>query len=306
MATASTPHAQPDVRLDVPLDVQSASRPVALRVSDKQVRVDLNKVEDEGTAAPLLCDDSLLAANFHQLLATYCTVPANPKVLDTWFTYDHLLTQENVPAPRRTRLYALYSRAHQDLVARRRSRRYDPEVNTSIEEIRAETAAEFVDLLATIVSRSGVSRAEIARRTAPTGPAHVGTSQVYSILQRGVLPRKGGQVRAIAEAAGLSQFHVRRLLAVWADLSGTRLRPQPPQPEVIRSAVLDGSAAAMISARMSKTAQQKALTAFVANLVADTKLSTPAKVGSWVLALLLLWAQVTTEVGPLVTEPVPA
>ncbi|MFI6098631.1 BTAD domain-containing putative transcriptional regulator [Lentzea sp. NPDC051213] len=89
-----------------------------------------------------------------------------------------------------------------------------PLIPTPATELRAATAAEFIDLLRTIHVRSGLTLPEIARRAGRVLPR----SQIYSLLKRGKLPTKPEQVRAFVTICGLPESRVARVMELWATL----------------------------------------------------------------------------------------
>lgn len=89
-----------------------------------------------------------------------------------------------------------------------------PLIATSTAELRAATAAEFIELLRTIHLRSGLTLPEISRRAGQVLPR----SQVYSLLKRGKLPTKPEQVQAFVTICGLPEPQVARVMELWATL----------------------------------------------------------------------------------------
>ena len=89
-----------------------------------------------------------------------------------------------------------------------------PLLATSTAELRAATAAEFIELLRTIQVRSGLTPPEISRRAGQVLPR----SQIYSLLKRGKLPTKPEQVRAFVTICGLPEPQVARVMELWATL----------------------------------------------------------------------------------------
>ncbi|HEX8870216.1 MAG TPA: BTAD domain-containing putative transcriptional regulator [Lentzea sp.] len=89
-----------------------------------------------------------------------------------------------------------------------------PLVATSTAELRAETEAEFIELLRTVHARSGLTLPEVSRREGQVLPR----SQVYSLLKRGKLPTKPGQVRAFVTICGLPEPQVACVMELWARL----------------------------------------------------------------------------------------
>ncbi|MEU5691071.1 helix-turn-helix transcriptional regulator [Actinosynnema sp. NPDC020468] len=79
-------------------------------------------------------------------------------------------------------------------------------------ELQATDPAGFTALLKVIQVRSGLTPARIGVLTG------ISRSQVYSMLSRGTLPSKPGQVVALVEACGLSHAQVRRVMALWSEL----------------------------------------------------------------------------------------
>ncbi|MFD4643704.1 BTAD domain-containing putative transcriptional regulator [Lentzea sp. NPDC058436] len=115
-----------------------------------------------------------------------------------------------------------------------------PLIATSTAELRAATEAEFVELLRTVHVRSGLSLPELSRRA---GPVLLPRSQVYSLLKRGKLPTKPGQVRAFVSTCGLSEPQVARVMELWATLrEQTELAVRGPEDDkpfailIVRSA----------------------------------------------------------------------
>ncbi|USX50380.1 BTAD domain-containing putative transcriptional regulator [Lentzea sp. HUAS12] len=114
-----------------------------------------------------------------------------------------------------------------------------PLLATSTAELRAATETEFVELLRTIRTRSGLSLPEIHRRAGSVLPR----SQVYSLLKRGKLPTKPEQVRAFVSTCGLSEPQVARVMELWATLrEQTELAVRGPEDDkpfailIVRSA----------------------------------------------------------------------
>ncbi|SER37546.1 BTAD domain-containing putative transcriptional regulator [Lentzea albida] len=114
-----------------------------------------------------------------------------------------------------------------------------PLLATSTAELRAATETEFVELLRTIRTRSGLSLPEIHRRAGRVLPR----SQVYSLLKRGKLPTKPEQVRAFVSTCGLSEPQVARVMELWATLrEQTELAVRGPEDDkpfailIVRSA----------------------------------------------------------------------
>lgn len=99
-------------------------------------------------------------------------------------------------------------------------------VPTAARDLRADTPGEFVGLLRMLIARSGVSACQIARRAPDIGPGKLNKSQIYSVLDRRVLPRRGEQVRSWVQACGLDPDLVDQLLALWAGLNTTKDRGQ--------------------------------------------------------------------------------
>ena len=89
-----------------------------------------------------------------------------------------------------------------------------PLLATSTAELRAATAAEFVELMRLIQVRSGLTLPEISRRAGRLLPR----SQVYSLLKRRTLPTKPDQVRAFVTICGLPEPQVARVMELWATL----------------------------------------------------------------------------------------
>lgn len=89
-----------------------------------------------------------------------------------------------------------------------------PLIATSTAELRAATAAEFIELLRTIHVRSGLTLPEVSRRAGQVLPR----SQVYSLLKRGKLPTKPEQVQAFVTICGLTEPQVARVMELWATL----------------------------------------------------------------------------------------
>jgi hypothetical protein len=89
-----------------------------------------------------------------------------------------------------------------------------PLIATSTAELRAATAAEFVELMRLIQVRSGLTLPEVSRRAGRLLPR----SQVYSLLKRRTLPTKPDQVRAFVSICGLPEPQVARVMELWATL----------------------------------------------------------------------------------------
>ena len=89
-----------------------------------------------------------------------------------------------------------------------------PLIATTTAELRAATAAEFIDLLRLIHARSGLTLPEVHRRAGQVLPR----SQVYSLLKRGKLPTKPDQVRTFVSICGLPEPQVARVMELWATL----------------------------------------------------------------------------------------
>ncbi|MDX8034689.1 BTAD domain-containing putative transcriptional regulator [Lentzea sp. BCCO 10_0856] len=89
-----------------------------------------------------------------------------------------------------------------------------PLIATTTAELRAATAAEFIELLRLIHARSGLTLPEVHRRAGQVLPR----SQVYSLLKRGKLPTKPEQVRAFVTICGLPEPQVARVMELWATL----------------------------------------------------------------------------------------
>lgn len=148
-----------------------------------------------------------------------------------WDWYLQQLDEDTVTTKQVDELYQEWRKAAALLsVSEEAPREYVATVPTTADELRANTAGEFVDLLAMLVARSGVSAHEIARRAPDEGPGKLGKSQVYSLLKRRVLPRKGEQVRSWAQACGMGPELVEQLLDVWARLVEARDEGQEPVP----------------------------------------------------------------------------
>lgn len=114
-----------------------------------------------------------------------------------------------------------------------------PLVATATAELRAATAAEFIDLLRLIHARSGLTLPEISRRAGRVLPR----SQVYSLLKRGKLPTKPEQVRTFVTICGLPEPQVARVMELWATLrEQTELAVRGPEDDkpfailIVRSA----------------------------------------------------------------------
>lgn len=103
-----------------------------------------------------------------------------------------------------------------------------PLIATSTAELRAATAAEFVELMRLIQVRSGLTLPEISRRAGRLLPR----SQVYSLLKRRTLPTKPDQVRAFVTICGLPEPQVARVMELWATLrEQTELAVSGPDDE---------------------------------------------------------------------------
>jgi hypothetical protein len=114
-----------------------------------------------------------------------------------------------------------------------------PLVATSTAELRAATAAEFIELLRMIHVRCGLTLPEISRRAGQVLPR----SQVYSLLKRGKLPTKPEQVRTFVTICGLPEPQVARVMELWATLrEQTELAVRGPEDDkpfailIVRSA----------------------------------------------------------------------
>ncbi|MEV6240051.1 BTAD domain-containing putative transcriptional regulator [Lentzea sp. NPDC051838] len=114
-----------------------------------------------------------------------------------------------------------------------------PLIATSTAELRAATAAEFIELLRTIHVRSGLTLPEVSRRAGQVLPR----SQAYSLLKRGKLPTKPDQVRAFVTICGLPAPQVARVMELWATLrEQTELAVSGPEDDkpfailIVRSA----------------------------------------------------------------------
>lgn len=114
-----------------------------------------------------------------------------------------------------------------------------PLIATSTAELRAATAAEFVELMRLIQVRSGLTLPEVSRRAGRLLPR----SQVYSLLKRRTLPTKPDQVRAFVSICGLPEPQVARVMELWATLrEQTELAVSDPGDEkpfailIVRSA----------------------------------------------------------------------
>lgn len=112
-----------------------------------------------------------------------------------------------------------------------------PIIATATAELRAATAAEFIDLLRLIQARSGLTRPELSRRAGQVLPR----SQVYSLLRRGKLPTKPEQVRTFVTICGLPEPQVARVMELWATLR--------EQTELAAGAPEDGTPFAILIGR---------------------------------------------------------
>jgi hypothetical protein len=107
---------------------------------------------------------------------------------------------------------------------------YTPQVTTSDDELSANTAEEFIELLRTLLARSAKSAAKIAER------AQIPRSSAYAMVRKGRtnLPTNLVHVRKFALACGLSPDKVSVLAATWTKLNKVRLRgevaDQPGEP----------------------------------------------------------------------------
>lgn len=159
---------------------------------------------------------------FHAQLSVLIRHPVDPAELEPWAAYRTLLDEDEVTTKVVDQLQILWEAAARERDEQFSQRRFTPVVLTELHEMQADTAAEFIEVLKLLVSRSGVTATGIGKRAPDFGPGKLNCSQVHSLLKRGVLPRKGEQVRSFGEACGLDQTQLQQLLSVWASLSMRR------------------------------------------------------------------------------------
>lgn len=95
-----------------------------------------------------------------------------------------------------------------------RPREMCPLAPTSNSELHATTVAEFLELLRLVQLRSGLTLSQLSSKAGPGLPR----SQAYSMLSRGALPTKPGQVRLFLKTCGLPEDQVDRVLQLWSAL----------------------------------------------------------------------------------------
>lgn len=164
-------------------------------------------------------DEEEALALFHAQLTIMTRYSFNTRQLEPWDVYERLL-EPYADRAQREDLRVLWDFANREV--RRHGElepaRYLAEVPTAMYEIDAETTVEFIELLRMLIVRSGVTKHQVARRAPSTGPGKLNPSQLYSLLDRGTLPRSAAQMRSLGEACGLDEHQTQQLLRVWATL----------------------------------------------------------------------------------------
>ena len=174
----------------------------------------------------------------HAQLTPQMELDAERGIIQRWPVYTRLLDPDTITTGMLRQLETAWTEAWQHQHAREQAvrahnlRAYRPVTPTALDELDADSAADFCDVLNLLASRTGVSRRELASRAPSTGPNKLNPSQLSSILdpERSVLPRKLVQVREFARACGLTTEQTEKLLDTWARLNARKDRGKTPTP----------------------------------------------------------------------------
>jgi hypothetical protein len=158
---------------------------------------------------------------FHAQLRLMTHQAIDDRTIEPWGCYLSLI-ESYVNDEELQDLCLLWESAYREQHPYRVPRHYTPDVATRIEEIRAESTRQFFELFHLLILRSGVTTNRIACRAPSDGPEKLNPSQMYSLLKRGVLPRKGAQVLSFGRACGLDEQQARQLMQVWISLRDDR------------------------------------------------------------------------------------